>query len=69
MSIKDALRFDRRHILMSNAAHVALGFGLAVLLQEYMAGDSFVPTIVAWVLIVLGLLEHVRAWTSKKSDS
>lgn len=65
MSIKGALAFDRRHIILSNASHTALGFGVAVLLQEYMVGNAFVPVIVAWVLIIFGLIAHLRAWMNK----
>jgi len=65
MSIQDAIRYDRKHIILTNSAHVALGFGVAALIQEYTLGNSFVAAWVAVILIGLGLIEHVRAWTSK----
>jgi len=66
MSIQDAIRYDRKHIIMSNSAHVALGFGIAVLLQEYISGNAFISVWIAYILIVLGLIEHIRAWSSRK---
>lgn len=66
MSIKEAMKFDRHHILLSNASHAALGFGIAVLLQDYLAGNAFFPVVIAWILVIFGLVAHVRAWTSKR---
>lgn len=60
---KEAISFDRRHILLSNASHAALGFGIAVLLQEYLAGNAFVAPWIAWVLVAFGVIAHIYAWT------
>lgn len=65
MSIKSALNFDRHHIFLTNASHLALGFGLALVLQHYISGDAFLPVVIGWVLIVFGLLAHLIAWTRK----
>ena len=60
---KEAIAFDRRHILLSNANHAALGFGLAVLLQEYLVGNAFMPLWIAGVLVAFGVISHIYAWT------
>lgn len=60
---KEAISFDRRHVLLSNASHAALGFGIAVLLQEYLAGNAFMPLWIAWVLVAFGAIAHIYAWT------
>lgn len=65
MSIKSALNFDRHHIMLTNASHLALGFGLALVLQHYIVGNAFLPVAIGWVLIVFGLLAHLIAWTRK----
>jgi hypothetical protein len=65
MSIKGALDFDRHHIMLTNASHLALGFGLALVLQHYMVGNAFLPVAIGWVLIVFGLIAHLVAWTRK----
>lgn len=67
MSIKQAFEFNRRHILLTNTSHVALGFGLAVLLQHYIAGNVFLPVVVGWILVAFSLIVHVYAWMSKQS--
>ena len=65
MSIKQAFEFDRRHIPLTNASHFALGFGLALLLQHYVAGNVFLPVVVGWGLVGFSLIIHAYAWTNK----
>jgi hypothetical protein len=60
---KEAVSFSRRHILLNSASHAVLGFGLAVLLQDYLVGDAFMAVWIAWVLVALGVIEHLYAWT------
>lgn len=60
---KEAISFDRRHILLSNASHAALGFGIAVLLQEYFVGNAFMSLWISWVLVAFGVIAHIYAWT------
>lgn len=63
MSIKQAFKFDRRHIILTNANHFSLGFGLALLLQHYIVGNAFLPVVVGWILIAFSLIVHLYAWT------
>ena len=65
MSIQGAFSFDRHHVMLNNASHLALGFGLALVLQHYISGNAFLPVIIGWVLIAFGLLVHLVAWTRK----
>lgn len=65
MSIKQAFEFDRRHIPLTNASHFALGFGLAILLQHYIAGNVFLPIVVGWILVAFSLIVHVYSWNKK----
>lgn len=54
--------YAMHHIIFSNSAHAAGGFGLAVLLQHYLQGDSFVPPIVGWILVAYSVVFHVMAF-------
>lgn len=65
MSIQSAINFDRNHIMLTNASHLALGFGLALVLQQYIVGNAFLPVLVGWVLLGFGLIAHLVSWTSK----
>lgn len=59
-----AIDYWSRHVLLANASHMALGFGLAVVLQRWRRGSSFVPVGVGWLLLAFGLVTHVFAFAS-----
>lgn len=61
--IKHGLEFDRRHVLLNNANHLAGGFGLAIVLQSYLAGDPFLPVAIGWVLVAFSAIVHLIAAT------
>lgn len=61
--IKDAIKFDKKHIFLSNGNHLLMGFGIAVVLQQYIGGGSFIPVAIGWVLVALGLIVHIYAFT------
>ena len=61
----NAIKYWSKHVILSNASHAVGGFGAAVVLQNYLAGDVFVPVMVGWVAIVFTLITHVIAHTSK----
>lgn len=65
MSIKQAFEFDRRHIPLTNASHFSLGFGLAVLLQHYIAGSVFLPVVIGWILVAFSFVVHIYSWNKK----
>lgn len=52
-----------QHLYINNANHVAAGFGLAVVLQHYIAGGAFLPVGVGWVLIAFSLAVHAYEFT------
>lgn len=54
-----------KHVILSNVSHAVGGFGLALLLQDYLVGNPFWPAIVGWVAIAFTLVTHFIAWTSK----
>lgn len=59
-----AIDYWSRHVLMANASHMALGFGLAVVLQRWRRGNPFVPVWVGWLLLAFALATHTVAFTS-----
>lgn len=63
---KKAIKFWSRHVFLANSAHATGGFGLALILQKYFSGNSFLPVIIGWVLLAYALLMHVIAFMSKK---
>ncbi len=65
-AIKNGFAFDRRHIMLTNASHAAIGFGIALLLQDWLAGNAFLSVWVGWALVVFSLVVHFVALTSRK---
>jgi len=63
--IEQGVAFDRRHIILTNASHVALGFGAALILQEWLAGNPFLSVWVGWALVATSLVVHLVALTSR----
>jgi len=56
------VEFWRHHILLANASHAAGGFGLALVLQRYLAGKSGIKAL-GWLLLAFALLTHLIAFT------
>lgn len=61
--LKGALQFDRQHVILNNLSHAAGGFGLAVVLQQYVAGNAFISPLIGWVLLAFTIAIHFYAWT------
>ena len=59
--IEHAIEFWRQHILLANASHVALGLGLAFVLQRFLAGKRFVP-LIGWLLLAFAVVTHLYAF-------
>lgn len=57
--VKRGMQFDRKHLMLNNASHAAGGFGLALLLQEYLAGAAFLPASLGWILVVFSSAIHL----------
>lgn len=58
-------KFAKKHIILTSTNHLAGGFGIALLLQQYVAGNAFLPPIVGWVLVGYMVLVHILEFTSK----
>lgn len=57
-----SLDYFSSHPMANSLAHAAGGFGCAVVLQRYLAGDSVVPVWIGWVLIIFSAVVHVRSF-------
>jgi hypothetical protein len=62
MIYERALTYASSHVIFSNSAHAAGGFGLALLLQHYLRGDAFLPPIVGWLLVAFSAVFHAMAF-------
>ena len=61
--IERAIEFWRQHIILANLSHASGGFGLAVVLQQYLGGAPFLPVIVGWILLGFCWAMHLYAWS------
>jgi len=59
------MNYFSAHPACNAIAHAAAGFGLAVLLQHYLVGMTFVNFWVGWALVGLGVVMHVRSFMQK----
>ena len=53
----------REHIILNNVHHAAGAFGLAIVLQHYLAGNPFLPVAVGWVLLGFTVAMHLYQFT------
>ena len=53
-----------QHVILGHVAHVLGGFGLALLLQNYIQGNAFLPTWMAWIMMIIAVAVHVKAFMS-----
>jgi hypothetical protein len=60
--VQKSLSFFSKHPMLNSLAHAAGGFGLAVVIQQYMEQNSVVPVWIGWVLIVFSALIHFRSF-------
>lgn len=56
------MEYWRHHILLANASHAAGGFGLALVLQRYLAGKPGLK-VLGWLLLAFTLVTHLIAFT------
>ena len=52
-------QFTREHIFLTSTHHLAGGFGLAIVLQHYLNGNSFLPVAFGWILVGFTLAVHL----------
>ena len=53
----------REHVILNNVHHAAGAFGLAIVLQHYLAGGPFLPVAVGWVLLGFTVAMHFYQFT------
>lgn len=56
------IEYFAAHVMLNSIAHVAAGFGLAILLQNYLKGNSFLPAWVGWGLVAFSAAIHIMAY-------
>lgn len=60
-----SMRFFAQHVMLNSIAHSAGGFGLALVLQQYLQGDVFVNPLVGWALVIFSAAIHVYSVIGK----
>lgn len=66
--VKREMQFDRKHIILTNASHAAGGFGVALLLQEYLGDSTFLPISIAWALVIFSAIVHIYAMSKHRGS-
>ena len=66
---KNGIEFFKQHIFLANLSHLTGGFGLAVVLQHYVAGNPFFPVVIGWLMLGFSLAVHAIAYAKGGSDS
>lgn len=56
------ITYFSHHVMLNAWAHSLGGFGLAVILQYYLKGNSFVPVWFGWGLIAISVVIHILAF-------
>lgn len=59
------INYWSKHVILSSLSHAVGGFGAAILLQNYLVGNAFLPTIVGWLALGFTLVTHFIAYTSE----
>lgn len=54
-----SMHYFSHHVTANSMAHFLAGFGIAVLLQYYMRGDSLIPVLVAWIFVLISVAIHL----------
>ncbi len=60
-----SMSYFSRHVLLGNTAHAAAGFGLAIVLQHHIMGNSFLPFWIGWICIIFSVMVHVLSVIKK----
>lgn len=64
--LEQAKQWAGRHVFLYATHHFAGGFGLALLLQYYLTGSSFLPITIGWLLLAFTVAVHIYAFTKGK---
>ena len=63
---KRVMEVASKHVILSNAAHAAGGFGFALLLQYYITGSAFAPVWIGWLLVACAVVDHLWVWDAAR---
>lgn len=55
------ITYFSQHVMLNSWAHACAGFGLALLLQQYLKGNAFAPSWLAWGLVAISAIIHLMA--------
>jgi hypothetical protein len=66
--LRKEMESARKHIILTGFAHFTGGFGLALLLQDYLSGSAFLPAIVGWLLVAFTVIVHIYILTSRVNN-
>lgn len=66
---ENGIEFFKQHIFLANLSHLTGGFGLALVLQNYLTGNPFLLVVIGWVLIGFSLAVHAVAYTRGRSKN
>jgi len=58
-----SMNYFSRHVFLNSIAHVATGFGIAIVLQAYLQGNVFINVWIGWILIAFSMIIHIRSVT------
>ncbi|HZW61804.1 MAG TPA: hypothetical protein VFF04_06285 [Candidatus Babeliales bacterium] len=56
--------YFEQHQVLSHISHISLGFGIALLLQNYLKGNGFLPMSAGWAFVGIWLGIHILAYVS-----
>ncbi len=55
------IHYFSKHVIWGHTIHFLAGFGIALIIQHYYAGNAFLPVWIGWICIVISLIGHIRA--------
>jgi len=57
-------QYFSQHVMLGHFAHAVGAFGIALLLQQYLKGNAFLPAWISWILVIISAAIHVKSWMS-----
>jgi hypothetical protein len=63
--VEPIMSYFAQHVWLNSVAHAAGGFGLAIILQHYLKGDSFLSVYLGWLLVIICIGLHVMPFIKK----
>lgn len=56
-----SMNYFSKHPMLNSIAHSCGGFGLAIILQEYLKGNAFLPLGFGWILVLISVVIHIHS--------